>query len=506
MGKPKAPTPPDPKETASAQTGTNIGTAIANSYLGNINQQTPDGSLTYKQTGTQKWKDPISGKVYDIPTTTAIQTLSQTQQQLKNKNDATSLNLADLAKNQSSRLGDLLNTPFSLGGAPAAGDAANLQTPNYTQFANGPQLQTQVGNTGQVKSSIDGAGAVTRDIADAGAITKSYGTDYGSNVKEVQDALYARINPALEQGRTALETKLANQGIQVGSAAYEAAMKSQGQQENDARYGAILNAGQEQSRLADLEARKAGFENAAQAQQYSQNANNASFSNAGQAQQFGQNAAQTEVNNSAQQQAYQQALASGQFSNDALQQMFGNQNQTTAGNNALQDQSFNADQAKINAQNAQRSQYLNEQYALRNQPINEISGLLNGAQVQSPNFVPTQGQSIPTVDYAGLTQQNYANQMGAYNSQQAQSQSLMGGLFGLGSAFIRSDERTKEDIKKVGEIEGNNIYRFRYKEGGPMQLGVMAQEVEKDHPEVVREFDGVKHVQYGKLFRLGEAA
>lgn len=480
MGKAKAPEAPDPQETASAQTGTNIGTAIANGYLGNINQITPDGSLTYKQTGMKQWTDPMSGKVYDIPITTAVQTLSKTQQRLKNKNDVTSLNLADLAKSQSSRLGDLLNKPFSLGGAPDAGMVASLDMPDYTKFSSGPQLQTSVSDKGRtIRSSID----------DAGDITKTYGAnDYGTNVKEVQDALYARINPALEQGRTALETKLANQGIQIGSAAYDAAMKSQGQQENDARYGAILNAGQEQTRLANLEAQRAGFENSAQAQQ------------------FQQNATRTDVNNSAQQQAYQQALASGQFHNDALQQMFGNKNTAVAGNNALQDQEFNATQVKLDAQNAKRANYLNEQYALRNQPINEISGLLNGAQVSSPNFVPTQGQQMPTVDYAGLVQQNYANQMGAYNAQQAQSQSLMGGLFGLGSAFIRSDERTKEDIEKVGEIEGNNIYRFRYKEGGPMQLGVLAQEVEKDHPEVVREFDGVKHVQYGKLFRLGEAA
>ncbi len=30
MGKPKAPKPPDPRQTAAAQTSTNIGTAIAN--------------------------------------------------------------------------------------------------------------------------------------------------------------------------------------------------------------------------------------------------------------------------------------------------------------------------------------------------------------------------------------------------------------------------------------------------------------------------------------------
>lgn len=481
MGKGSAPKAPDPQETASAQTGTNIGTAIANSYLGNINQKTPDGSLTYKQTGTQKWTDPLSGKVYNIPTTTAVQQLSLEQQKLKNKNDVTQSNLADTAMQQSKRLGGLLNKPFTLDGLPAAGDASALQTPTYTQFANGPELQTSIGDAGQVKTQID----------DAGQITKSYGAnDYGANVKEVQDALYARINPALEQGRTALETRLANQGIQIGSAAYEAAMKNQGQQENDARYGAILNANQEQSRIANLEAQRAGFENAAQQQQ------------------FGQNAAQTDVNNSAQQQRYQQALASGQFGNDALQQMFGNQNTTTAGNNALEDQTFNADQAKIAAQNAARSQALNETFAARNQPLNEISGLLSGAQITSPSFVPTQGQSIPTVDYAGLVNQNYQNQLGAYQAKQAQTQGLLGGLFGLGSsAIMASDERVKTAIEPVGSVKGHPIYEYRYTgkfDDGKKHVGVMAQEVQRKRPDAVMTgADGVKRVNYGLLFDIG---
>lgn len=481
MGKGSAPKAPDPQETASAQTGTNIGTAIANSYLGNINQKTPDGTLTYKQTGMQKWTDPLSGKVYNIPTTTAVQQLSIEQQKLKNKNDVTQSNLADTAMQQSKRLGSLLNKPFTLDGLPEAGDASALKTPQYTQFSSGPQLQTSIGDTGQIKNSIDAAGD----------ITKTYGpSDYGTNVKEVQDALYARINPELERGRTALETKLANQGIQIGSAAYEAAMKNQGQQENDARYGAILNANQEQTRLANLEAQKAGFQNAAQAQQ------------------FQQNAAQTDVNNSAQQQAYQQALASGQFSNDALQQMFGNQNTTTGANNALQDQTFNAEQAKLTAQNNARSQALNETFAARNQPLNEISGLLSGAQITNPSFVPTQGQSIPTVDYAGLVNQNYQNQLGAYQAKQAQTQGLLGGLFGLGSsAIMASDERVKTDIEPVGNVKGHPIYEYRYTgefDDGKKHVGVMAQEVERKRPDAVMTgADGVKRVHYGKLFDIG---
>src|ERR1700744_2570283 len=67
--------------------------------------------------------------------------------------------------------------------------------------------------------------------------------------------------------------------------------------------------------------------------------------------------------------------------------------------------------------------------AQRNQPLNEISALLGGAQVQTPTFgAGTNQPSLPTVDYAGLVQQNYQNQLGAYNQQQQQSQGLLGGL------------------------------------------------------------------------------
>ena len=48
------------------------------------------------------------------------------------------------------------------------------------------------------------------------------------------------------------------------------------------------------------------------------------------------------------------------------------------------------------------------------QPINEISALLSGGQVTNPSFVPTQGQSMPTVDYAGLVGQKYQNDLAAY--------------------------------------------------------------------------------------------
>jgi len=50
-----------------------------------------------------------------------------------------------------------------------------------------------------------------------------------------------------------------------------------------------------------------------------------------------------------------------------------------------------------------------------------------------------------------------------------------------------SDERLKEDAVRIGETdEGLPIYSYRYKgQGGPKQIGLMAQDVEKVHPEAV---------------------
>ena len=85
MCAPDMPTPPDPYETAGAQTGTNVSTAV-NAFLGNVGQRTPYGNLSYDQTGTYKWTDPNSGAVYDIPTFTATQTMSPAYQAIFDTN------------------------------------------------------------------------------------------------------------------------------------------------------------------------------------------------------------------------------------------------------------------------------------------------------------------------------------------------------------------------------------------------------------------------------------
>ena len=57
-----SPDPPNPIATAGAQTGTNVSTAVANANLGNVNQVTPQGNLTYATTGNFDWTDPTTGR------------------------------------------------------------------------------------------------------------------------------------------------------------------------------------------------------------------------------------------------------------------------------------------------------------------------------------------------------------------------------------------------------------------------------------------------------------
>jgi len=69
---------------------------------------------------------------------------------------------------------------------------------------------------------------------------------------------------------------------------------------------------------------------------------------------------------------------------------------------------------------------------------------------------------------------------------------------GMGGLSAMSDERVKENKREVGELfDGQKVYAFNYKGHPTTQLGLMAQEVERRHPESVGQTeDGVKTVQY----------
>jgi hypothetical protein len=86
-----------------------------------------------------------------------------------------------------------------------------------------------------------------------------------------------------------------------------------------------------------------------------------------------------------------------------------------------------------------------------------------------------------------------------------------GGLLGqllsagtaLGSAAMKySDVRVKTDVERVGKLDsGLPVYRYRYKWGGPPEIGVMAQDAEKLFPQAVNDNNawGIKTVDYRKV-------
>lgn len=156
-----------------------------------------------------------------------------------------------------------------------------------------------------------------------------------------------------------------------------------------------------------------------------------------------------------------------------------------------------------------RGQGAQEALTERNQPINEISALLSNSQVSQPGFTNTPTPGVAPTDVIGAQQQSLNQQNVGYQGELAQNNALMSGLFGLGSAglggwayggFKGSDRRTKTDIKKVGQLDnGQPVYKYRYKNGGLMELGLMAQDVEKSIPDAVIETpEGLKAVDYDR--------
>lgn len=103
---------PDPKEIASAQTGSNIYTAIANKYLNNANIRGPDGSVTSTTSGFKTITDPSSGQTYQIPITDVEMKLSPQQLAIKAQQDAAKLKLAQAGAGMAQNYG---KSPLVLG-------------------------------------------------------------------------------------------------------------------------------------------------------------------------------------------------------------------------------------------------------------------------------------------------------------------------------------------------------------------------------------------------------
>jgi hypothetical protein len=232
MSKPSPPQPPDPREVARAQTATNIGTAIANSYLGNADVYGPLGNTIYTQTGSRDLR--IDGKNYNIPLWSVQQNLTPDQRYLLDLQERAGQNLGQVAVNQSDKIGRLLNTTIDPSKLPAG----------YQYAPNAPTLRSATGLNPQLQTRIG---------AD----------DFSADRRRVEEALMSRLTPQIDRDRDALQTRLANQGITQGSEAYQQGVDEQNRQVNDLRMQAVMAGGQEQSRLFGMDQAQGQFFNQA---------------------------------------------------------------------------------------------------------------------------------------------------------------------------------------------------------------------------------------------------
>lgn len=409
-----APQVPSATSTAAAQTKSNIDTATAQTRLNAIDQITPTGSLKYTQIG----KNPDG-----TPKLQATTALTPAQQAIFDKQTQTGQNLANVASDQSARLGTLLNGGIDLNALPQAGNA----------------------------NAVTG-GPITSTIANAGAIQKNLGpNDFSSDRTAIESALRQRIDPQLDRQEVSLRTRLAGQGIKEGSEAWNNAVDALRRQRNDADLAITAQGLQEQQGQQGLALNKGGFANAAQQQQYTQNASDAGFANTAQAQRYGQ--------------------ANTNFAN-----------QNTANQLALS--------------NLVTSQ---------NQPLNQLLAVAGQGGVQSPNFVNTPNSGIQGTDVASLINGQYQNQL-------AQTNGFNNALGSIGSTvggWLFSDEKLKTDIHATGgkTPDGIPLKTFRYRGSPMLQMGVTAQDTMRRRPDAVRQTPMGKQVNYSKIrspmLRLG---
>lgn len=160
-----------------------------------------------------------------------------------------------------------------------------------------------------------------------------------------------------------------------------------------------------------------------------------------------------------------------------------------------------------------RGQSVNEIIQTRQQPLNEISAMLTGTQVASPQFSNTPQSQVAPADITGPTMAKYQGDLNAWQEQQKSQSSTMGSLFGLGGSLLGgwarsgfmmpSDRRLKENIVRVGATDaGVPVYTYRYRGDATrtVHMGVMAQDLADANPDAVAvRHDGMMMVDYGKV-------
>jgi hypothetical protein len=218
MGK-SAPSPPNPYQTAQAQSQFNTQAAETQAQLDRVNQYTPYGDQTYTHNGNN-WSE--------------YTTLSPQEQQLFNTQTGNQLAQGNIEHDLLGNVASTLSTPL------------NLQT-----GANGGPIQGHVADP----------------------------STFAPQAQQLTQSVLQRLQPFTQQQTNTLDAQLRNQGLVPGTQAYQTAMLQNNQSINDLALGAVATGDQEQQQLYNEALQGGQFANEAQAQMFGQSLQNAGLFN-----------------------------------------------------------------------------------------------------------------------------------------------------------------------------------------------------------------------------------
>lgn len=326
--------------------------------------------------GTTPTKEMFT-TIENADTPTITQTLTPEAQKTLEAQQRVQLALAGLGETGISNAKNILETPFQ---------------PTSTQ------INKEFADYGRAQNTVSDYGRAMGEVP----LTTKIDTSNFSNMPlnagiTAQDLILQRLNPTIESGDKSFAQTLANQGLAPGTEAYNTAFRNREMSKNDLYNQAAL-----QGINLDMSARQqqvnealgiGGFENQAQL-------NRAGLYNQALGQDYQTDFNRAGLYNSALGQDFSQGLQRAQFGNQAQQQQ------------------------------------LAQDLTLRSQPINEITSLMSGSQIQLPQFSGyTPSQVAPAPTFAGV-QAGYNAQLGAANAQNAANSQLTQGLFQLGGAAL----------------------------------------------------------------------
>ena len=422
------PDQPDGAALAQQQGQNNLEAAIATSLLNQVGENTPYGSVNYTPSGATT---RIGG--YNVPSFTRNVNLTPQAQAQLDAQQATSMNLAQLGQENIGRVRGAQEANLNFQGLPDMVSGINAAPISGFQ-APGQEVSSSLQEFDPLAAS--GLFGIGGDFAQQGSDLERATFDRGMSLLEPQ------FGRQMEEAEVRMSERGLPLSSQIGQNILGGVQTARGRQMNELALASVQAGRQEQERLANQSMRVRG-------------------------QQFGELMGRGQFGQQAQQQAFGQSLA-GQQAANAAQQLSYNQ---AAGNAQLQ--------------NAARQGGFQERSYLRNMPLNDIAALMGQAGgVQLPQFQQMPNVAVQSGDLIGATlgaQQNALQQ--AQIQQQAKS-SMMGGLFDLagsvgGAAIMASDIRVKDDIERIGLVNGIPLYKFRYKGQDEETIGVMAQEVEQ---------------------------